>query len=174
LVNQKFSQEWLWRYIVCVIADHSRITYANRSIIVAEKSSLAHAARLCTEQINWSTTPPPFSPTAITRIYISARARVRARVSCVNFVITWVPSTVRPTPAISHQPSSRAALSKRPNRFRRGVSNVCERDEMQTGAILFIVRRLYTYRALLVLGRLGMTPGTDSICFTTEKRPRRN
>lgn len=121
---------------------------------------------------------PLFSPpTAITRIYISARARVR--VSCVNFVITWVAGTVRPTPAISHQPSgraepSRAALSKRPDRFRRGVSNVCERDEMQTGAILFIVRRLYTYRALPLLGRLGMTPGTDSICFTTEKRPRRN
>jgi len=115
-------------------------------------------------------------PTAITRIYISARApaRVHARVSCINFVITWVPGTVRPTPAISHQPSSRAVLSKRPDRFRRGVSNVCERDEMQTGAILFIVRRLYTYRALPVHGRLGMTPGTDSICFTTEKRPRRN
>lgn len=103
----------------------------------------------------------PPAPTAITRIYISARARVRVRVSCVNFVITWVPGTARPTPAISHQPSSRAALSKRPDRFRRGVSNVCERDEMQTGAILFIVRRLYTYRALPAGARQARNDARD-------------
>lgn len=141
----------------------------NRSIIVVERSSLAHAARLCTEQINWST------PTATYHSHLHKRVRVRARVSCVNFVITWVLATVRSTPAISHHPSGRAALSKRPGRFRRALvmcASAMKCKQAQYYSLFVGFTRTGLCRCW---GRAELNAARDgSICSTTRKRPRRN
>lgn len=150
------------RFHARVAADRKRVTYANRSIIVAEKSSLAHAARLCTEQINWST------PTATYHSHLHKRAREPAFPASISLLLEC--PAVRPTPAISHHPRLDRPIEKT-GPVQTGVSNVCGRDEMQTGAILFIVRRPYTYRALPVLGaRAGPNAARNgSICLTTPR-----
>lgn len=62
----------------------------------------------------------------------------------------------RRLPPLPPFPPSYPPLSKRPGPgFRRGVSNVCERDEMQTGAILFIVRPGFTHTGLRPVARAG-------------------
>lgn len=107
--------------------------------------------RLCTEQINWST------PTATYHLHLHKRARPSPRSRFLRQFRYYLSArrAARPTPAISHHRlvpvPSRPIEKTEP--VQTGVSNVCERDEMQTGAILFIVRRLYMYRALPVLGR---------------------
>lgn len=89
-------------------------------------------------------------PLHITHIYISAHSRfVRQFCYYLRMSILAIShhhhhyhhcsSTDRPT----DRPVNRPFYRKGPDRF-QGVSNVYERDEMQTGAILFIVRRLCT------------------------------
>jgi hypothetical protein len=103
-------------------------------------------------------------PLHITRIYISALALepVSAFPASISLLLecparprrnprNFTPSPLVPLPPpMPPCPLRGRGWPWRPiektGPVRAGVSNVCGRDEMQTGAILFIVRRLYTYR----------------------------
>lgn len=95
-------------------------------------------------------------PLHISRIYISAFEFPRSRfLRQFRYYLSTRHGSLNPRNFTPPLGPSRPIEKTGP--VQTGVSNVCERDEMQTGAILFIVRRLYTYRALPVLGVQGWT-----------------
>lgn len=125
-------------------------------------------------------------PLHITRIYISAsanaserqsgRANSRAATFPASISLLLECPAVRPTPAISHHPRP-AALSKRPDRFRRALV-MCASAMKCKQAQYYSLFAGFTRTGLCRCARrraAGPNTARDgSICFTTRKRPRRN
>lgn len=111
-------------------------------------------------------------PLHITRIYISAFESALAFPASISLLLEYSARFAQPSPPPPPQfhttPPGRSRPIEKTGPVQTGVSNVCERDEMQTGAILFIVRRLYTYRALPVPGRAECRQGRIYLLYDSK------